>query len=299
MGLDIEKKYSEDTGYDYEPLDLSQLDLEIDVAHIEQYPNEQYAILRKHGLGTSDSSIVCGVNPYTTKYELIEEKSRDYLTAEEKAVGDKTAVKKGRDLEPIIIKKHSVIMGKRILKPSDMYKHKDYPWLKFNFDGVVDKLDMGNGKYQYIPDEIKVVTAFGEKHYDRTKCWYREKLGFCNSQNIDIVKSNNSIVTKATLYGIPPYYYTQLQQQIFGLNAPYGYLTVLFDKDWELVSFFVPRDDATINYILTEGYKTWQAIVNRTKDPMRDDVSELLKQFNAASTQVKKPNPLGAYEVIE
>ena len=41
MGLDVEKKYSMETGYDYEPLDLSQLNIEIDVQHIEQYPNEQ------------------------------------------------------------------------------------------------------------------------------------------------------------------------------------------------------------------------------------------------------------------
>ena len=64
-------------------LDLSELDIEVDIANIDQYPNEQYALLRKNGLGTSDSSIVLGVNPYTSKNDLIAEKCRNYLTEEE------------------------------------------------------------------------------------------------------------------------------------------------------------------------------------------------------------------------
>ena len=252
MGLDIEKNYSSAVAHNAGKLDLTDLDLEIDVADIDQYPNEQYALLRKRGLGTSDSSILLGVNPYTTYAELIQEKCRSFLTPEEKAVGDKAAVKKGRDLEPIIIEKHSKIVGTRILKPTDMYRHKDYPWVKFNFDGVIDKIDLPSGKMQYIPDEIKVVTMYGQKHYDPTKAYFRESQGFKTiPENYSI--TNNSIETKAAMYGIPAYYYTQLQQQIFGLNAPFGYLTVMFDTLWEVISFFVWRDDATIQQLLING----------------------------------------------
>ena len=74
-------------------LDLSELDIEIDIANIDKYPNEQYALLRKNGLGTSDSSIVLGVNPYTSKNDLIAEKCRNYLTEEELEVGTKSAVR--------------------------------------------------------------------------------------------------------------------------------------------------------------------------------------------------------------
>ena len=89
--VDFTQKYT--AGFDYTDdnagvLDLSQLDIETDVFNIDQYPNEQYALLRKDGLGTSDSSIVLGVNPYTSKAELVQEKCRNYLTEEEKAVGD-------------------------------------------------------------------------------------------------------------------------------------------------------------------------------------------------------------------
>ena len=256
-------------------LDLSELDIEVDIANIDQYPNEQYALLRKNGLGTSDSSIVLGVNPYTSKNDLIAEKCRNYLTEEELEVGTKSAVRKGRELEPLIIHKHSQVMGRRIIKPTDMYRHKDYPFIKFNFDGVIDKLYNEDGTYQYIPDEIKVVTIYGMKHYQPKKATFSEFTGW---QLIPphYENENVSIEQKAAMYGIPPYYYTQLQQQIFGLNAPYGFLTVMFEKDWQIHSWFVWRDQKVINQLIMEDAKTWNTI--ESKRPANFDLGVEIKQ---------------------
>lgn len=260
--FDFTQKWT--SGIDYDKfnageLDLSELDIVIDIKNIDQYPNEEYALLRKNGLGTSDSSVVLGVNPYTSRSDLIAEKSRDYLTEEELAVGDKSAVRKGRDLEPMIIYKHSQIMDRHVIKPIDMYRHKDYPHIKFNFDGVLDKLYNDDGTYQYIPDEIKVVTYYGMKHYQFDKAFFREHHGFgIIPPHYEL--ENISIEGKAAMYGIPPYYYTQLQQQIFGLNAPYGFLTVLNEKNWEINSFFVWRDQKVINQLIIEDCKTWDMI---------------------------------------
>ena len=256
-------------------LDLSELDIEVDISNIDQYPNEQYALLRKNGLGTSDSSIVLGVNPYTSKNDLIAEKCRNYLTEEELEVGTKSAVRKGRELEPLIIHKHSQVMGRRIIKPTDMYRHKSYPFIKFNFDGVIDKLYNEDGTYQYIPDEIKVVTIYGMKHYQPKKATFSEFTGW---QLIPphYEKEDVGIEQKAAMYGIPPYYYTQLQQQIFGLNAPYGFLTVMFEKDWQIHSWFVWRDQKVINQLIMEDAKTWNII--DSKRPTNFDLGVEIKQ---------------------
>ena len=256
-------------------LDLSELDIEVDIANIDQYPNEQYALLRKNGLGTSDSSIVLGVNPYTSKNDLIAEKCRNYLTEEELEVGTKSAVRKGRELEPLIIHKHSQVMGRRIIKPTDMYRHKDYPFIKFNFDGVIDKLYNEDGTYQYIPDEIKVVTIYGMKHYQPKKATFSEFTGW-ELLPPHYEKEDVSIEQKAAMYGIPPYYYTQLQQQIFGLNAPYGFLTVMFEKDWQIHSWFVWRDQKVINQLIMEDAKTWNII--ESKRPEHFDLGVKIKQ---------------------
>ena len=106
--VDQEKPLSEQQEVQQEgTLNLQGLPIEIAFKDIDKLPNEQYALVRKQGLGTSDSSIVVGVNPYKTVTELINEKARDYITEEEKAVGNELAVRKGVDLEPLIIKKTS------------------------------------------------------------------------------------------------------------------------------------------------------------------------------------------------
>lgn len=252
-------------------LDLSELNIEVDIADIDQYENKEYALLRKNGLGTSDSSVVLGVNPYNTKADLIQEKCRDYLTDEELKVGDLSSVRKGRELEPLIIHKHTQVMGRRVIKPTDMYRHKEYPYIKFNFDGVLDKVYNKDGTYQYIPDEIKVVTMYGKKHYQFDKATFREGIGW-QQLPPHYELQNNSIAEKAGMYGIPPYYYTQLQQQIFGLNAEYGFLTVMLETDWLIRSWLVWRDDKTINQLILEDTKTWDTIERKRPKNFKLDV---------------------------
>lgn len=247
--------------YNHGKLDINRIPAVVDVADIDQLPNEQYALLRKNGLGGSDSSCVLGVNPYKTLTELIKEKCRNYLTEEELAVGNELAVRKGRDLEPLIIQKASKALGVKIIKPSDMYRHKDYPYLKMNFDGVLDLPE------QYIACEIKVVTSRGEKHYAPIKAIYHEREGWLTDNVPHYEDSNNSIQTKAAQYGIPPYYYTQLQQEImFTGDAPYGYLAVLLEKTWNICIFKVWRDQKCINDIIVQGGLTWDRIERMRKE---------------------------------
>ena len=136
----------------------------------------------------------------------------------------------------------------------DMYKHKDYPYLKFNYDGIIGKPGM------YIPNEIKVVTKLGEKHYNPMKAFFSEKSGL-RPLPTDVSDNNGPAVEKAAHYGIPAYYYTQLQQEIFGAGSDYGYLTILLDSSWELFTFFVYRDEKVISAIITEGYKVWNKVL--------------------------------------
>ena len=235
-------------------IDLEGTRLEVAVKDIDQFTNDDYIILRRQGFGASDSSVLLGVNPYKTLPELIKEKASNIITAEERAVGEKAAVRKGRDLEPLIIQKFETIFKKECFKPKDMYRIKGTTALTINFDGVT-----GEPK-NYIPAEIKVVTTYGEKYYNPLKAIYDEINGFMALPE-DISNSNNSIETKAAHYGIPPYYYTQLQQQMLGLNAPFGYLSVMFDRDWRLRTFFVYRDENVLNQLITESEKAWQQVL--------------------------------------
>lgn len=243
---------------DTKALNLEGLPIKVDIENIDsvvETDNEQFALLRKHGLGGSDSSSVLGVNPYTSRQQLIESKARDTLTEEEKAVGDKTAVRKGRDLEPLIIQKTEKYFKTDIFKPKDMYRFKNAPWLTMNFDGVAED---ENG---YFPCEIKVVTLYGQKHYNFNKAFFDETQGLLPLPENYAISEINTIETKAMQYGIPPYYYTQLQQEMMALNAPYGWLSVLRDSDWRVYTFYVHADPHVQSRLVTEGFKVWQEVM--------------------------------------
>ena len=135
-----------------------------------------------------------------------------------------------------------------------MYRFTDYPWLTMNFDGVF-KED------QYYPCEIKVVTLYGQKHYDFNKAYYDELEGLKSIPPNYADSAINTIETKAMQYGIPPYYYTQLQQEMMALNAPYGLLAVLKDSDWRLNVFFIHQDKYVQSRLITEGWKVWEEVV--------------------------------------
>ncbi len=239
-------------------LDITNLPIKIyvdDIDKVLEEDHEQFAILRRNGLGGSDSSVVLGVNPYTPRSELIKQKASDILTEEEKAVGEKTAVRKGNDLEPLIITKTTKFLGTEVFKPKDMYRFKDYPWLTMNFDGVA-KNDKG-----YYPVEIKVVTVYGQKHYDFNKAFFMETEGIHPLPPNYAASEINTIETKAMQYGIPPYYYTQLQQEMMALDADFGWLSILRDSDWRIFTFFIHKDPFVQSRIITEGFKVWQEVM--------------------------------------
>lgn len=224
--------------------------------------NEEYALLRRNYLGASDASVYLGLqSKWKNKQDLIDEKCTNEITDEELAVGNKDVVRKGRDLEPLILQKAEAVLGTSVIKPSAMYAFKEYPYLSVNFDGV----SMINS--EHIPVEAKSVSLYGDKYYDRTKAIYRESVEV-ETVNLVIPKTSElnfiaDVEAAAAEVGIPAYYYAQVQQQILALDAPYGYLAALHDKGWELCIYKVPRDEMVISQIIIQGYQTWQQIERR------------------------------------
>lgn len=238
-------------------LELHGKNLEIVVPDIDQLSNEEYALARRQSFGASDSSVILGVLPYKSLDELIAEKQRDFITDDEKAIGDKVNVRKGRDLEPMILERASNVLGLKVLKPTAMYRIKEFPWLTVNFDGV---FQLGEAFY---PVECKYVSTYGDKYYNPKRAFLREFNEFHEPEQAwfngdsDIKKH---IEGMAEVVGIPGYYYTQVQQQILALEAPKGYLAALQDKSWELNIYAVPRDPKVIDAIKVDGWKAWQKV---------------------------------------
>ena len=237
-------------------LDLESTALEIDYANIDLLPSEQYALIRRNGLGASDMSVVLGISPYKQAQQLMFEKLTHTLTDEERNISHMPAVRKGLDLEPLILDKIKKYFKKSVWKPKHQFRIVEYPHIKINYDGVT-------GSYkQYYPIEIKVMTYAGEKNYNPTKALFRESIGF-QAEPEDVSKLDMDIFQKAKHYGIPPIYYVQLQTQMLGLRAPYGFLAVLPEKDWYLRVYQIWQDSAVQNQIIIESFKFWNAVLER------------------------------------
>lgn len=230
-----------------------KLDYE-DIAKVLEESNAAFAKIRHDGFGASDSSIIMDVNPYNTLDQLIAQKISKTLTADEESVGGLTNVRKGRDLEPLIISKAEHAVGMVCIKPKNQYALKEAPMFKINFDAVrVDGESL-------IPYECKFVSQYGDKYYNKEYAIYREIGETVKAPNTVICESQGIVElckARAANAGIPAYYYTQVQQQMLGLDADVGYLVALHDKNWELCIYKVYADKEVQQELLFRGIKTW------------------------------------------
>lgn len=221
-----------------------------DMASLSTQDQAAFAMVRRSGLGASDSSIYLGVNKWKTVDDLIRDKRSIGLTPEEIEVGNKEVVRKGRDLEPIILQKFAEQFGIEVIKPTPMYRIVSAPQLTINFDGVISVPSL-------IPVEAKYVSPFADRYWDKTKA--TDNL-YSNRGYIVGGDLITHIEDSAKLYGIPPYYYTQIQQQMMGLDAPFGFFAALFDKGWDFKAFYVERDVRVQAAIIEESKRVWSRI---------------------------------------
>jgi len=209
---------------------------------------EEFAMMRRNGLGASDMSAVLGtMDKFRTRDDVLQNKLQLVWTEEEQAIGEKVNVRKGTDLEPLILQKAEQLLNLTIIKPTVMYRHKDYPWLTVNFDGVA----VMDGVV--IPIEAKFTSTYADKYWN----YIPDKGGWIQPPDKDMLGYINS---SAKCYGIPPYYLVQVQVQMFALNAPFGYLLSLRDKDWTVYPFKIDKDQKIQDEILIQGHKLWTQI---------------------------------------
>lgn len=300
-------------------MNLANMPIQLAVKDAALMGPEEFAMIRRKGFGGSDASILLDANPYTKTYKevtnkydgtvtdsLVKQKARMGITEEERAIGQKSAVRKGNDLEPLIIKKTSEILGVDLLKPDDMYRFKAHPYLTMNFDGVgvflkpkknevidpaeyqenIPEIDdnmyedrrdikypapdfsfLGN-HHGYAPVEIKVATIRGQHHYNPMKAVYSEDRLY-RDQNpwieapVPLTEQQLRTMTveqKAQYFGVPIYYYPQVQQEMMACDANGGFLSVLFESEWIVHLFYIQKDPIVWNQIIMEGLKAARSV---------------------------------------
>lgn len=229
-----------------------------DMARLAQDDQEAFAMARRAGFGASDSSILLGVNPFqdSTIDNLLQQKRSKFITADELKIGQMVNVRKGSDLEPIIMKKFQKkynVPDDKFQKPTAMFRIGDTP-LTVNFDGILELLPI------HVPVECKFVSTYGGKYYDLSKtCGEPLPMGG-DLSFLGAEVNKEYIISRAKEAGIPVYYYTQIQQQLLALDAPFGYLAALFDKDWELSVFKIIADEKVQQKLMEVATNLWKIL---------------------------------------
>ena len=101
----------------------------------------------------SDASIICGLSPYTTPYELWEQKTRRAVAPD---ISHKPAVKAGIMLEGAIRDWLGEELGKEIYD-DPMIISEEHPFMAANIDGHVNEATSENGEYEIV--EIKTTSS--------------------------------------------------------------------------------------------------------------------------------------------
>lgn len=243
------------------------------VEDVSSLNDAEFAQSRMNGFGGSDSSVLLDV-AYSSKKvdpktidELIEEKITETW---DKSIQHLASVRKGRELEPLILKKLHDIFNATILKPN--FSYMDYKTgLAMNFDGIVyEKNKVLDDEYNPVPIEIKVATTFGRFNYVFANaisefddnCSY-----FLHNKRPSLMPNSGEkieelIEKRANTIGFKGYYYTQLQQEIYFLGATHGYLAVLDELNWEIHIFKVPRDEQVISILKERARKAYEILAH-------------------------------------
>lgn len=252
---------------------LAQRGFPILIHNVDLLNQEEFAESRSKTFGASDAPVLLGVAyssakvPMKTVEELLFEKANKVWDEE---IGKKAAVRKGRELEPMLIDKVSKSIDGIVIKPQHTYWNEN--GLATNFDGVVMECHEREEQslldcYHPVPMEIKVCSFFGRANYNWNKGIHEldENLKNKLAKDYKYVPSSKvtiaeHIIEMSNLIGIPKYYYVQVQQQIHFLDAPHGYLAVMDDINWDMYYYKVPKDERTINTLLEKSNKVYKML---------------------------------------
>lgn len=264
--LDATHSFDEEMMHKYLDSHLDDLGFPILIHNVDMLNQEDFADSRSRTFGASDSAVLLEVAyhsakvPMKTINELIFEKVNKIWDEE---IGKKASVRKGRELEPMLIDKVSERINGAVLKPKHTYWNGTA--LATNFDGVVFEnvvkdAESPTATFVPVPMEIKVCSFFGRSNYSWDlgikdadpyfEAKISKELRYPEVRTTDLVEY---IRTKAKQIGIPPYYYTQVQQQMLFLGANHGYLAVMDDINWDMYYFRVPRDEEVIKALVARS----------------------------------------------
>ena len=117
---------------------------------------QQWLEYRTRGIGGSDVSIIAGINPFKSIYELWQEKTHQVQPHE----SGSESTHFGTLLEPIVRKEFSARTGLKVRQKYMILQSIEYPFMFADLDGVINE----NG--EQVIFEAKTASAFKKDVWD-------------------------------------------------------------------------------------------------------------------------------------
>ena len=226
------------------------------------YENEEdWLELRKKGIGGSDVGAIMGINKYSSPLKVYKAKVENIV----EDISEKVAVRKGKDLESLIRAVYVVPklreMGYAVHPLNHLLINSDWPWLRANLDGIAVNLENPKDYTKHIVIEIKVVTKWAEYN------WHGDD--YC---------------------GVPASYYAQVQEYMLVTGARKAMVCALFEENWQMHYFDIPRDEKFIAELITKSkafydYNMGMQIPPRANYPVdKEMILEAMKETDTVPT---------------
>ena len=95
-------------------------------------PKEEWLKYRKRGITGTDAGAICGLNPYSSAFQVYHDKISDSTEQ-----NDNEAMRQGRDFEEYVAQRFTEETGLKVRRANAIYQNEDYTFMLADFDRLV------------------------------------------------------------------------------------------------------------------------------------------------------------------
>lgn len=220
---------------------------------------------RNQGIGSSDAAVILGVSPYSTPYQLWEQKTGK----QKKEDKMNWAMNRGNELEPVARAKYELLTGLEM--KARLFEHYEHRFMRASFDGY--NADDNKGiEIKFQGKEAHESGIVPDKYYPQIQ----HQLFCSGAESIDFVSYNPKCEPDMIIINVKPDinwlkdYFTSAsnfwQKNVLGDTPP-----ELTDKDIQVVPDLAG---------LSQKYINFKKTLKETEDAMRnleEQIFEIVK----------------------
>ena len=95
-------------------------------------PKTDWLKYRKKGITGTDAGAICGLNPYSSAFQIYQDKITDEIEE-----FDNESMRQGRDLEEYVARRFSEETGLKVRRANAIFQNEENPFMLSDFDRLI------------------------------------------------------------------------------------------------------------------------------------------------------------------